>query len=85
MTDEENDRPAWGKRDPLEVEAKMEWTDFNLEALAPEAQAMYAHLTECLWPAEQKMMLSLLRLAFYQGANAGANEMHKQAKEILNG
>ena len=21
MTDEENDRPAWGKRDPLEVEA----------------------------------------------------------------
>jgi len=22
MTDEENDRPAWGKRDPLEVEAK---------------------------------------------------------------
>ena len=25
MTDEENDRPAWGKRDPLEVEAKMDF------------------------------------------------------------
>ncbi len=27
MTDEENDRPAWGKRDPLEVEAKMDSFD----------------------------------------------------------
>jgi len=26
VTDEENDRPAWGKRDPLEVEAKKVWT-----------------------------------------------------------
>jgi len=24
MRDEENDRPAWGKRDPLEVEAKVQ-------------------------------------------------------------
>ncbi len=27
MTDEENDRPAWGKRDPLEVEAMSDYTD----------------------------------------------------------
>ncbi len=27
MTDAENDRPAWGKRDPLEVEAKMDSFD----------------------------------------------------------
>jgi len=57
--------------------------DFDLKALPPKAQVMYAHLMECLWPAEQKMMLSLLKVAFYQGANAGAIEMHKQAKEIF--
>jgi len=57
--------------------------DLDLKALPPKAQAMYAHLTECLWPAEQKMMLSLLKVAFYQGASAGAIEMLSQAKEIF--
>lgn len=57
--------------------------DFDLKTLPPKAQVMYAHLMERLWPAEQKMMLSLLKVAFYQGASAGANEIHRQAKEIF--
>jgi len=57
--------------------------DLDLKALPPKAQVMYAHLMECLWPAEQKMMLSLLKVAFYQGASTGAIEMHNQAKEIF--
>ena len=36
MRDEENDRPAWGKKDPLEVEAKMD--NFS------RAQRNYDHL-----------------------------------------
>ena len=32
--------------------------DLDLKALPPKAQVMYAHLTECLWPAEQKIFKS---------------------------
>jgi len=40
MTDEENDRPAWGKRDPLEVEA-MDLARGNMDDNYAAAQRRY--------------------------------------------
>jgi|SRR6266404_3170330 len=40
MTDEENDRPAWGKRDPLEVEA-MDFARGNMDDNYAAAQRRY--------------------------------------------
>jgi len=41
VTDEENDRPAWGKRDPLEVEAKMDFAHGNMDDNYAAAQRRY--------------------------------------------
>ena len=57
--------------------------EFDPMALDPKALEMYRWLFARLSKNESPVFLSLLKLAFYQGALAGAERMHEAAKKIV--